>query len=220
MIRLNLTNEPTWLDLAPGLRLRLAPCSSAVMMAARADVQSKTCPRTPPTKPARWCSPRRSATSPSSTGRASATSTAIRLSQPRGDRSAARSLSGLRALPTRLHRQGPGAGTGKKRLRARAEWHFGGGDGYCAACPTRCAECPERLNQPRRFEGWQVWDIAQRMSGQLRAIPGAVLGWDLTTGLAIAAALGVSPVSCGRTAARDRGGRGAQTQRTDRSEQG
>jgi hypothetical protein len=40
-----------------------------------------------------------------------------------------------------------------------------------------------------------VWDVAQRMSGQLRAIPGAVLGWDLTTGLAIAAALGVSPVA-------------------------
>jgi hypothetical protein len=39
MIRLNLTNEPAWLDLAPGLRLRLAPCSSAVMMAARADAQ-------------------------------------------------------------------------------------------------------------------------------------------------------------------------------------
>jgi hypothetical protein len=36
MIRLNLTNEPSWLDLATGLRLRLAPCSSAVMMAARA----------------------------------------------------------------------------------------------------------------------------------------------------------------------------------------
>ena len=33
------------------------------------------------------------------------------------------------------------------------------------------------------------------MSGQLRAIPGAALGWDLTTGLAIAAALGVSPTA-------------------------
>lgn len=29
------------------------------------------------------------------------------------------------------------------------------------------------------------------MSGQLRALPGAVLGWDMTAGLALAAALGV-----------------------------
>jgi len=44
MIRLNLTNEPSWLDLAPGLRLRLAPCSSAVMMAARADAAVEDLP--------------------------------------------------------------------------------------------------------------------------------------------------------------------------------
>lgn len=29
------------------------------------------------------------------------------------------------------------------------------------------------------------------MSGQVRAIPGAVLGWDMTAGLALGAALGV-----------------------------
>jgi len=29
------------------------------------------------------------------------------------------------------------------------------------------------------------------MGGQLRAVPGAVLGWDLCAGLALAAALGV-----------------------------
>ena len=50
------------------------------------------------------------------------------------------------------------AGTGKKRLRARAEWSFGGGDSYCAACPQTCQDCPARLNQPVTFEGWQVWD--------------------------------------------------------------
>jgi hypothetical protein len=37
----------------------------------------------------------------------------------------------------------------------------------------------------------QVWDLALRMRGQLRAVPGAVLGWDLGAGLALAAALGV-----------------------------
>ena len=33
------------------------------------------------------------------------------------------------------------------------------------------------------------------MGGQLRAIPGAVLGWDLGAGLALAAALGVDALA-------------------------
>jgi hypothetical protein len=37
MLRLNLCREPEWLELAPGLRLLLAPMSTALMMAARAD---------------------------------------------------------------------------------------------------------------------------------------------------------------------------------------
>lgn len=37
MLRLNLSREPDWLDLSPGLRLLLAPMSTALMMAARAD---------------------------------------------------------------------------------------------------------------------------------------------------------------------------------------
>ncbi|PTV93685.1 hypothetical protein C8J27_11350 [Rhodobacter aestuarii] len=37
MIRLNLSNQPEWLDLAPGLRLKLAPLTTALMVAARAD---------------------------------------------------------------------------------------------------------------------------------------------------------------------------------------
>lgn len=37
MIRLHLSPEPVWLDLLPGVRLRLAPASSTVIAAARAD---------------------------------------------------------------------------------------------------------------------------------------------------------------------------------------
>ncbi len=37
MYRLNLSREPEWLELAPGLRLLLAPMSTALMMAARTD---------------------------------------------------------------------------------------------------------------------------------------------------------------------------------------
>jgi len=44
------------------------------------------------------------------------------------------------------------------------------------------------------LEGWQVWDLAQRMGGQLRVVPGAVLGWDLGAAMAMATALGVNPL--------------------------
>ena len=37
MIRLNLSNQPEWLGLLPGLRLKLAPLTTALMVAARAD---------------------------------------------------------------------------------------------------------------------------------------------------------------------------------------
>jgi hypothetical protein len=41
------------------------------------------------------------------------------------------------------------------------------------------------------LEGWQVWDLAGRLGGQIRAVPGVVLGWDMSAALAMAAALGV-----------------------------
>ena len=38
MIRLDLKREPYWLDLAPGVRLRVRPCTTALVMAARASM--------------------------------------------------------------------------------------------------------------------------------------------------------------------------------------
>lgn len=37
MLTLDLTNEPRWVDLIPGLRVRLRPLTTALMVAARAD---------------------------------------------------------------------------------------------------------------------------------------------------------------------------------------
>ncbi|AMY69809.1 MULTISPECIES: DUF7697 family protein [Alphaproteobacteria] len=50
------------------------------------------------------------------------------------------------------------------------------------------------MNQPQTHEGWQVWDLAGRLGGQLRVVPGAILGWDLTAAFALGAALGVPPL--------------------------
>ena len=38
MIRLDLKREPYWLDLAPAVRLRVQPCTTALVMAARASM--------------------------------------------------------------------------------------------------------------------------------------------------------------------------------------
>ncbi|MCB1371887.1 MAG: hypothetical protein KDJ83_13430 [Rhodobacteraceae bacterium] len=50
------------------------------------------------------------------------------------------------------------------------------------------------MNRPETFEGWQVWDLVGRLGGQLRVIPGAVIGWDMGAALALATALGIAPL--------------------------
>lgn len=49
------------------------------------------------------------------------------------------------------------------------------------------------MNRPATFEGWQVWDLVGRLGGQLRVLPGAVIGWDMTAALALGDALGIPP---------------------------
>jgi hypothetical protein len=46
MIRLNLTAAPAWLTLAPGLRLHVAPLTTALMVSARADPAIEALPDT------------------------------------------------------------------------------------------------------------------------------------------------------------------------------
>ena len=36
-----------------------------------------------------------------------------------------------------------------------------------------------------------MWDLVGRLGGQLRVIPGAVLGWDMGAALALASGLGI-----------------------------
>ena len=46
MLRLDLTAEPRWLDLGHGVRLRVAPLTTALMVAARADLAVAALPET------------------------------------------------------------------------------------------------------------------------------------------------------------------------------
>ena len=47
------------------------------------------------------------------------------------------------------------------------------------------------MNAPQTWEGAQIWDLVQRLGGQLRIIPGAVIGWDMAAALALGTALGI-----------------------------
>ena len=58
-----------------------------------------------------------------------------------------------------------------------------------------CLDCPARLNRPATQEGWQVWDLVGRLGGQMRVLPGAVIGWDMSAALALGDALGVPPLA-------------------------
>ena len=53
------------------------------------------------------------------------------------------------------------------------------------------------MHKPLTLEGWQVWDLVQRLSGQMRVAGGmsgsTVLGWDMAAALQLGAALGLSP---------------------------
>mgnify|MGYP005839662631 CR=1 FL=1 len=85
---------------------------------------------------------------------------------------------------------------------ARAHWHFGGGPDYCDGCRQGgrpCARgepgvdgdlCPYIAHEPLTDAGWQAWDVLMRCAGQLRMVPGAVIGIDLGAVLALGAALG------------------------------
>jgi isopentenyl diphosphate isomerase/L-lactate dehydrogenase-like FMN-dependent dehydrogenase len=53
------------------------------------------------------------------------------------------------------------------------------------------------MHAPQTLEGWQVWDLVQRLGGQVRVVAGAsggaVTGWDVSAALQLGAALGVAP---------------------------
>ena len=51
------------------------------------------------------------------------------------------------------------------------------------------------MNRPTTFEGWQVWDLVSRLGGQLRMLPGPVIGWDMAAALALGHALGIPPLA-------------------------
>ena len=196
MLRLDLTAEPRWLDLGHGVRLRAAPLTTALMVAARSDPAVEALPETASDEARALvfakAIARIAVTEWDGVGDADGNPVPV---TPTGIDALLEVWPIFEAFQAIYVAEGPAAGCGKKRLRALADWHFGGGDRYCAACGKACPDCPARLNRPETHDGWQVWDLALRLGGQLRVIPGAVIGWDMGAALALAAALGIEPMA-------------------------
>jgi len=49
------------------------------------------------------------------------------------------------------------------------------------------------LNAPHSYEGWQIWDLVQRLGGQLRVAGSVVIGWDMGAAVQLGAALDIPP---------------------------
>ncbi|SLN77044.1 hypothetical protein ROA7023_04307 [Roseisalinus antarcticus] len=198
MIRLNLTAAPEWLELAPGLRLQVAPLTTALMVSARADAALEALPEDASQEELALVMAksvaRRAVLDWEGVGDAMGQPTPV---SPDGIDALLEIWPVFEAFQTQYVARGLLSDAEKKRLRALAEWSFGGGDSYCTACEPyegrerNCADCPARLNQPQTQDGWQVWDLVGRLGGQLRVIPGAVLGWDMGAAIALAQALGI-----------------------------
>jgi hypothetical protein len=205
MLRLNLSTEPRWLDLGHGVRRLVDPLTTSIMLAARSDPRIVAAAGDP-----------EGVASNDDLARIVAKSLArivVRDWEDVGNgdgKPLPITHEGIDALlelwpifeafQTR-YIAGALILDAEKGLTALADWECGGGGEYCAACPSLCAECPRSPHAPLTLEGWQVWDLVQRLGGQVRLAGGmssrAVIGWDMAAALQLGAALGLSPLIIG-----------------------
>ena len=192
MLRLDLTSEPRWLDLGHGVRLRLAPLTTALMVAARADLAVAALPETATPEALALAMAkalaRRAVLDWEGVGDAAGDPLAV---SPEGVDALLDIWPVFEAFQTGYVAKGLMLEQEKNASAPSPTGPSAGATRYCAACAQTCPDCPARLNRPLTPEGWQVWDLVGRLGGQLRVIPGAVLGWDMGAALALAGALGI-----------------------------
>ena len=202
MLTLDLTNAPRWHDLAPGVRVQLRPLTTALMVATRSD-------------PAVEAVPEEASDEERAVAFAKALARrAVLAWEGIGDADGNPidpSPEAIDALldvwpifeafqltyvskgllleqeknVSALSPNGPSAGatdTARVANPAKAAASLPGLPG--AAEPSG-----------HTSEGWQVWDLVGRLGGQLRVLPGAVIGWDMSAALALGDALGVPPLA-------------------------
>ena len=196
MLKLDLTVEPRWLDLGHGVRLRAAPLTTALMVAARSDAAVEALPDTSSDEERALvfakAIARRAVTEWEGVGDADGSPVPV---TPEGIDALLEIWPIFEAFQ---------AGYVAKGLLLDAEKNVSApsptGTSEGATATARPAQARARtarraLNRPATFEGWQVWDLVSRLGGQLRVIPGAVIGWDMGAALALAAALGIDAMA-------------------------
>lgn len=192
MLRLNLTAVPEWLELAPGLRLQVAPLTTALMVSARADPVIEAVPEEASQEDLALTMAksvaRRAVLAWEGVGDAAGEAVPV---TPENIDALLEVWPVFEAFQTQYVARGLLLEQEKNVSAPAPNGPSAGGDSYCAACPQTCQDCPARLNQPVTFEGWQVWDLIGRLGGQLRVTQGAVLGWDMGAAMALARALGI-----------------------------
>ncbi len=129
--------EPFWLDVLPGVRIQFRPVSVAAMLIARGAAGE-----------ALKAGGEQATIEAGAAFTRALAHTGIVAWEGIGDakgkpvdpdkashRAIARTLARLRRHRPPLCRPGADEARRKKRLIALAEWHFDGGESYCAACP-------------------------------------------------------------------------------------
>ncbi len=195
MLTLDLTNAPRWHDLVPGVRVQLRPLTTTLMVATRSDpaVEAVTEDASDEECAVAFAKAlaRRAVLAWEGIGNAEGNPI-----DPRPEAiDALLDVWPIFEVFQLTYVSKACCWSRKNRLRALAEWSFGGGDLYCEACAQVCQDCPARLNRPLTHEGWQVWDLVGRLGGQLRVLPGAVIGLDMSAALSLGDALGVPPAA-------------------------
>jgi hypothetical protein len=190
MIRLDLNRESNWLDRGHGVRLHVRPCTTALVMAARPAV-ARGVNAEPDDQAAGTLTGLSQDPGPSRCrclGGCGQRRGQAGCRHLRGRRGADGPLADRGCVRAAVPRARAAAGRGKKRLRARAEWHFGGGVRYCDGCARQgrtCARgelgsdgelCPYIANEPATDAGWPASDVLLRCSGQLRVTHVAAIG--------------------------------------------
>ena len=199
MLTLDLTNAPRWHDLAPGVRVQLRPLTTALMVATRSDPAVEAVPE-----------------EASDEERAVAFAKALA-------RRAVLAWDGIGDADGNPIDPSPEAIDAlldvwpifeafqltyvskgllleqEKNASALSPNGPSAGATYCeVAKPAGCASLPRLPGAAEptvNSEGWQVWDLVGRLGGQLRVLPGAVIGWDMSAALALGDALGVPPLA-------------------------
>ena len=195
MLKLDLTAEPRWLDLGHGVRLRVAPLTTALMVAARSDPAVEALPAPPPTRSGRWSSRRQSPAGAVSDweGVGDVDGSPVPVT-PEGIDALLEVWPIFEAFQAVYVSKGLLLDAEKNASAPSPTGTSAGATATARPARHACPDCPARLNRPQTFDGWQVWDLALRLGGQLRVIPGAVIGWDMGAALALGAALGIEPL--------------------------